>query len=217
MKITKYGHCALLIEHDNTRILTDPGIFSDESFLKIENIDAVLITHEHQDHLHIDSLKKILEKNPDVEIFSNHSVGKLLREQGIAFVPVCDKEAISKKGITIEGCGKNHAKIYENFGLVENTGFIINDLVYFPGDSFYVHEKKVPILLVPISGPWMKMSDAIDFVLAMSPIFVIPVHDALLSDTGFNLHEKLIKNFTNENIKFIPLRNVGDSHIFQLV
>lgn len=216
MKITKYGHCTLLIELNDTKILTDPGIFSDESFLDVKEIDAIVITHEHQNHFHIESIKKIIEKNPNVEIFSNHSVGKLLREQGISFVPVGDGEVASLKGVMIEGFGKNHAEIYETVGLVENTGFIIGDLLYYPGDSFFIPEKRVPILAVPISGPWMKISDAIEFVRAISPMYVIPVHDAVLSDKGFEVNERHIKKFLPENAKFIRLRNAGDSHKFEI-
>lgn len=216
MKITKYGHCTLLIELNGTKILTDPGIFSDESFLDVKEIDAIVITHEHQDHFHIESIKKIIEKNPSVEIFSNHSVGKLLREQGISFVPVGGGEVASLKGVMIEGFGKDHAEIYEIVGLVENTGFIIGDLLYYPGDSFYLPEKRVPILAVPIYGPWMKISDAIKFVQDFSPLYVIPVHDAPLAETGFEISERHLKNFLPENAKFIRLRNVGDSHKFEI-
>lgn len=216
MKITKYGHCTLLIELNDAKILTDPGTFSDESFLDVKDIDAIVITHEHQDHFHIESIKKIIKKNPNVEIFSNHSVGKLLREQGIAFVPVGDSEVGSVKGVMIEGYGREHAEIYETVGLVENTGFIIGDLLYYPGDAFFVPEKKVPILAVPIYGPWMKISDAINFVREFSPMYVIPVHDAPLNEIGFEISERHIKNFLPKNSKFIPLRKIGDSHKFEI-
>ncbi len=116
----------------------------------------------------------------------------------------------------IEGYGKEHSTIYETFGLVENTGFIIGDLLYYPGDSFFVPEKKVPILAVPIYGPWMKISDAIEFVRVMKPMYVIPVHDAPLAESGFEINERHIKNFLPEGAKFIKLREIGDSHKFEI-
>src|SRR3989338_8678379 len=86
MKITKYGHCCLLIEESGVRILTDPGAFSIESGQKdVKNVDIVLITHEHQDHLHIDSVKALLTNNPGVKIFTNESVGKLLAKESLPY------------------------------------------------------------------------------------------------------------------------------------
>ena len=50
MQITKFGQCCLLIEVAGKRILTDPGRFS-VSQNDVSNIDIILITHEHADHL----------------------------------------------------------------------------------------------------------------------------------------------------------------------
>jgi L-ascorbate metabolism protein UlaG (beta-lactamase superfamily) len=62
MKITKYGHCCLLVEDNGVVILTDPGNYN-ELPVVIPTIDALLITHEHADHCHVESLKKIIEVN----------------------------------------------------------------------------------------------------------------------------------------------------------
>jgi L-ascorbate metabolism protein UlaG (beta-lactamase superfamily) len=73
MKITKFGHCCLLIDEKSLRILIDPGKYSDGQN-SITNIDVVLITHEHQDHLHVDSVKSIIANNPSVRIMTNAGV-----------------------------------------------------------------------------------------------------------------------------------------------
>ena len=57
MKITKFGHCCLLIETKGKRVLTDPGSYTVEAHSKITDIDYLLFTHEHQDHYHLESLK----------------------------------------------------------------------------------------------------------------------------------------------------------------
>jgi L-ascorbate metabolism protein UlaG (beta-lactamase superfamily) len=63
MKITKFGQCCLLIEVAGKRVLTDPGVFSTTQN-DLTNLDLILITHEHGDHLHSESLQAILEKKP---------------------------------------------------------------------------------------------------------------------------------------------------------
>jgi L-ascorbate metabolism protein UlaG (beta-lactamase superfamily) len=96
MKIKKLGHCCLVIETKGTRIMTDPGSYStlqDEE----KNIDIILITHEHPDHLHIESIKKVLENNPTVQIVTNTSVGKLLDPESILYTVIDDG-----KNITLE-------------------------------------------------------------------------------------------------------------------
>ena len=62
------------------KILTDPGTYSTQQN-EVKNIDVVLITHEHQDHFHIDSLKALLKNNPQVKIITNKSVGALLEKK----------------------------------------------------------------------------------------------------------------------------------------
>lgn len=67
MKIKNFGHCCLLIEENNVRILTDPGI-SSVGQEDVKNLNVILITHEHPDHIHIPSLKNCLVNNPNAEI-----------------------------------------------------------------------------------------------------------------------------------------------------
>ena len=85
MKSTKFGHCCLLVEENGVRILTDPGSYSTQQ-TQVKNIDFVLITHEHEDHLHVDSLKALLENNPQAKIITNKSVGALLEKEGIGCI-----------------------------------------------------------------------------------------------------------------------------------
>ena len=94
MKITKLGHCCLVIETKGKRVLTDPGSYTVEAHSKLENIDYILFTHEHQDHYHVESLKTILEKNPKAVVYANSSVSELLEKEGIKHTLVNDGEDI---------------------------------------------------------------------------------------------------------------------------
>jgi L-ascorbate metabolism protein UlaG (beta-lactamase superfamily) len=153
MKITKFGHCCLLLEIDGVRFLTDPGTMSsgEES---ATGVDAIVITHEHADHFHIDSVKKIIANNPDAMVVTNAAVGALLTKENIAFIKVEDGESTDVKGVKVEGHGREHAQIYGPI-TVENTGFMIGGKFFFPGDNFYNPKVPVDVLALPLAGPWI--------------------------------------------------------------
>ncbi|OGH90131.1 MAG: hypothetical protein A2537_03615 [Candidatus Magasanikbacteria bacterium RIFOXYD2_FULL_36_9] len=183
MKITKFGHCCLLIEEKGVRVLTDPGTFS-TSQDDVKNIDLVLITHEHQDHLYIDSLKKILENNLGVKIITNKSVGVLLEKENIVYEVVEDGQQFTLKDVLIEAFGKEHAVIYSTLPTIENTGYFIANKLFYPGDAFTNPGKPVDILALPVAGPWMKLSEAIDYAKEIKPNRCFPVHEGILKMPG---------------------------------
>ncbi len=204
MNITKLGHCCLLVEEAGLRILTDPGMFSVGAQENAEGLDAIVITHEHADHLHADSLRKILQKNPRAKIIGNSSVGKLLKDMAGNFIQVEDGEKAEVGGLVLSGHGRQHAEIYEDFGQVENTGYFIGRRLFYPGDAFYNPGRQVEILALPVAGPWMKVSEAVDYGKAISPKVCFPVHDGMLKAAGSHhlAPEKFLKA---AGIDFRPL------------
>lgn len=180
MKIKKLGHCCLVVEpKEGLRIMTDPGSYSTLQNEE-KNIDVILYTHEHQDHFHLESLKNIIANNPDVKIITNASVGKLLDSENIEYIKVGDEESTEFEGILIEGFGKEHEEIYEIFGQVENTGYFIDNKLFYPGDSFYNPKKKVDILALPVAGPWMNLKRALKYAQELKPRVCFPVHDGMI-------------------------------------
>ncbi len=210
MRITKFGQCCLLIEEKDLRILTDPGMYSTAQN-EIKNVDIILITHEHQDHFHIDSVKKIIANNPKIKVITNNAVGALLAKENIPFTLVADGDESTEKGVVIEGMGKDHAIIWGDFGKCENTGYFIGNKLFYPGDSFYNPKRPVDTLALPVAGPWMKMSEAIDYLLAVKPKKAFPVHDAILSNPTMSVG--LINRVINDTIKFVPLE-IGKEYEF---
>jgi L-ascorbate metabolism protein UlaG (beta-lactamase superfamily) len=197
MKIQKFGHCCFIAEpKTGVRIMTDPGAFSTMQN-DAKDISAVVITHEHGDHLHIDSLKEVLKNSPNAVVITNTAVGKLLDEAGIAYVKVEEGQTHDLQGVAIVGFGDTHAEIYEEYGQVQNTGYMIDALCY-PGDAFHYPNGAVDILALPIAGPWMKMKECIDYAKKISPRIAFPVHDAIVSDKAgfvYNMTEHFLSGF----------------------
>ena len=213
MKITKLGHCALVLEIDGVRILTDPVSFTVEAQEQQKNIDVVLITHEHQDHYHVDSVKKILKNNPKAVVVTNSAVGKLLEAEGIAHTRVGDGESAEIKKVLIEGFGKDHALVYPpNMGLVENTGYFVANKFYFPGDNFHNPGKPVDVLALPVAGPWMKTAEAIDFAKAIKARTAFGVHDGMIQPFFRGYVGMLLKKIVPET-EYVALAD-GESREF---
>ena len=176
MKITKYGHCSLLIEEGNLRILTDPGNLSPAQAMARE-VDLILITHEHQDHFHLDSLREVLANNPKAKIITNTAIAKLLRDATLDGELLEDGGKKIFQGVQLEGFGTMHAEIYPTWPRVQNTGYMIAERLFYPGDAFYNPARPVEVLALPVAGPWLKISEAIDYAKEVKPRIAFPVHD----------------------------------------
>jgi L-ascorbate metabolism protein UlaG (beta-lactamase superfamily) len=197
MRVKKIGHCCIVIEIDNKRILFDPGAFSTGQEEE-RDICAVIITHEHEDHFHIGSLKKILAANPQAIVVTNQSVGKLLEENGIHYIKVEDSQSENVNGILIEGFGTVHALIYDLIPPVANTGYFIDNKFFFPGDAFYNPGKQVEVLALPVEGPWMKLSEALDYLKLVKPVNCFNVHDGQITPERATLLHKLPKDVSSQ-------------------
>lgn len=213
MNIKKIGHCCLLIQTEKLTILTDPGAFSTGQNL-ITGIDVVLITHEHADHLHTESLKEVLKNNPEAKVLTNTSVGKKLDEIGVAYSLLERRSQTEVFGLTLEAFDCGHEEIFEEIGQVQNTGYFIDNKLFYPGDSFCNPEKPVDILALPVAGPWCKISDAIRYALSVKPRKVFPVHDGMLQTERIGGSHKIPEKVLIENgIEFIVM-NEGDEKEF---
>jgi L-ascorbate metabolism protein UlaG (beta-lactamase superfamily) len=207
MRITKFGHCCLLIEENGLRILTDPGGWNTVP-PDLSGIDMILITHEHGDHLHVETIKKILKMNPGVAVVGNKGVEALLQKEGIACVPLGDGNSETFKGVLISGHGTEHALIHPVAPKVENTGFFIAKRFFYPGDSFCLPPSDAEILALPVAGPWMKLTEATDYVKALKPKASFPVHDGMLASQDW-LHQVVAFICKQEGVAFEPLANGG--------
>ena len=196
MILTKYEHACFTLEDDEQILVIDPGNFTGD-FIAPENVVGIVITHEHGDHFDHEQIEAIIDKNPDAVIIAHESITSKI--EVFETRSVSAGETITIGPFNLEFFGGHHALIHESMPGIANLGVMINELLYYPGDSFTLPQKPVDTLATPASAPWMKMSEAMDFLAAVKPRFAFPTHDAILSDVGKGLSDRLLGNIASEN------------------
>lgn len=204
MKISKLGHCCLLIEAGAVKIITDPGGWTDYPD-SLAGIDLCLITHEHSDHLHLEALKSIMQQNPGIKIITNNAVAKILAEAGIQVEVLVHGNSREFKGVNLAAYGTKHAEVYPGITPVENTGYLIANKFFYPGDAFFDPQlSEIALLALPVAGPWMHIAEALDYAKQLKPKLCFPVHDGMLKH--FGPYHALPQKFLGEaGIEFKPL------------
>jgi len=211
MHITKLGHCCLLIETNGKLILTDPGFLSTAQN-DLSNIDIILITHEHKDHLHTESLENILKNNPNAVVVTNSSVGKILTDLKIPYNVLEGEEVAQFSDIDLVACDGKHAEIVGEYGQVQNTGYFIDEKIFYPGDAYTNPGRTVPVLALPVAGPWCKVSEVVAYALEIKPRMAFPVHDAILTEAGKAITHGIVgAKLTEAGIKFVSLKEGEDT------
>ena len=196
MKVTKYEHACFTVEKDELLVVVDPGGFTTD-FIAPENVAAIVITHEHQDHYDPEQIAAIIDKNPDALIIAHESITSKIEAFETHAVSAGDIFPLGP--FTLEFFGGTHAAIHPDIPRVANLGVMINDLLYYPGDSFTLPQRSVDTLALPAGAPWLKMSEAIDFMIAVQPRLVFPTHDAVLSGNGQSISDRLLGGFAKSS------------------
>jgi L-ascorbate metabolism protein UlaG (beta-lactamase superfamily) len=182
MRITRREHACLLVDGAGARLVIDPGAYTTLP-TDLTGIAAVVVTHEHQDHATAEQLGRILEGSPDARILGPEGVAAALPDVPVTVVHAGD--AVDIGSFRLRFLGGTHAPVHRTVPAVDNLGVLVDDRLYYPGDSFTVPDgTQVEILAVPVGGPWLKLSEAIDFVEAVRPTVAFPTHDAPLSEIG---------------------------------
>jgi L-ascorbate metabolism protein UlaG (beta-lactamase superfamily) len=183
MTITKFGHSCLFIEEGNARILVDPGTLS-SGHETLNGVDAIFITHEHADHLDTRALKTILAGN-SAQVYASPGAAVALEKEHIERTVIEDGGSVSIKSVAVEAIGTEHAVLHPSLPRISNTGLYVGGRFWYPGDALTEPERPVEILALPIAGPWLTFSEAVDYALALKPRMCIPVHDGILKSSDF--------------------------------
>lgn len=196
MRIVHFGHACVLLETDNARVLLDPGAFS-TGFESQRDLDAVLITHQHYDHIDAEKLPGLLEANPDAQLVTDPGSRETVAKLGLTSRTVSPGDSIDLGDTSIAVVGGQHAEIHRDIPIIPNVGFIVNDgEFYHPGDSFFVPDQQIDVLGLPTGAPWLKAGEAVDYLRAVAPRIAVPIHEAVLANPG--MHYGLFTNLAPE-------------------
>ncbi len=190
MELTKHGHACVVVSDGDRRLVVDPGAFTDPAVL--EGAGAVLVTHEHADHVVPDRLRAALEADPALEVWTNPSVAALFEGLGSRVHAVGDGDVVTAAGFEVQVHGEWHAEIHPDLPRVRNVGFLVEGQVFHPGDAFTVPGTPVATLLLPLHAPWSKAAELIDYVREVDADQAYAVHDGLLNDAGLGLMSGLL-------------------------
>lgn len=198
MKISKYLHSCLVVEDQGKTILVDPGNYSvEDGALTIEQfstLDAICLTHEHQDHMYLPFVKQLVARFPNVQIFGTTSIKKRLEQEGIT------ASAEGNEFVTLTPVP--HEKIFI-VAAPENVMITLFERFATPGDSLsFKHAPE--ILALPIQAPWGHATWAADIALKVKPKTIIPIHDWHWKDeVRKSMYERLENFFEPHGIRFL--------------
>jgi L-ascorbate metabolism protein UlaG (beta-lactamase superfamily) len=192
MKLTKHEHACVVLEKDGAKIVIDPGSFSPGAADIIAGADAILLTHEHMDHVNEAAINEALAARPELRVYAPAALaGTFAGHEGqFTAVAAGDDWTLGSFAVTVHG--SEHAVIHPDIPQIANVGYLIDGSIYHPGDAYFVPPVPVSVLLLPTSGPWMKIGEAADYVRAVRPQQIVQIHEMLLSDIGLYLASNLL-------------------------
>ncbi|GAB3915012.1 MBL fold metallo-hydrolase [Mucilaginibacter boryungensis] len=211
MKITKYLHSCLVFEKNGFKLLVDPGTFSfAEGFIEADefnDVDAVIITHIHADHLDKENLVKIIELS-GAKVYTVKQVSDELQKIAVKSEPIPNTIG----PFTLELIPVKHEGILDN-PLPEMVAMVIDGQVLHPVDSFddkLLAYAGIELLILPVMAPFTTELIVASFADKIRPKQVLPVHD------GFAKPFFLKQRYENYNRHFEKLGVVFHNHMSEI-
>ncbi len=180
MQITHLGHACLLVELEGTRVLVDPGVYSDVR--GVSDLAGILVTHQHADHVDVAAVRDLLAANPSAQLVVDPDTAT-----DVEGLPECrvvrPGERFRLGGAGIEVLGGLHAPVWGPVPGCTNNAYLFGDgELLHPGDAFVPTSRDIDVLAVPIDAPWLKLSDAVEYVASSAPRVAIPIHEGETTD-----------------------------------
>jgi L-ascorbate metabolism protein UlaG (beta-lactamase superfamily) len=209
MRLTKFGHACIRVEHDGVVLVLDPGMFTDPE--AVDGADAVLITHEHPDHYQPDLLRRT-----DAAVYTTDAVAAKLRTEAPDVAERLTVVAPGEElvaGLPVRAVGKLHAVIHPDLPRVRNSGYVVtagDTRLFHPGDALTPPDVPVDLLCLVVSAPWMKASEAVDFARLVGAPRNLAIHDRVYSEAGLALVDGHLDRLLPEHQSYTRLPDGAD-------
>lgn len=188
MEIEKYAHACFAVKKAGSSLIVDPGAWTDD-LVVTDTVIGVVVTHAHPDHCDTQLIERIIATNPTTKIYAHADV--IAQLDNLPVQAVAASETVHVGDFVLTFVGGEHAVIDASIPPLANLGVIIDESLYYPGDSFTLPNRTIETLALPVAAPWMKFSEAAAFLRAVTPSQVFPTHDAILSDAGKQLADRM--------------------------
>ena len=161
--------------------------------------------------LTIADLDRILAGSPGIPIFG--PAGVAAAASGYDVTVVAPGDTVTAGPFTLSFFGGRHNVIHESIPVIDNVGVLVNGAFYYPGDSYAVPgDVDVQLLAAPVGAPWLKIGEAMDFVLAVAPRRAFGTHDMTLSRAGLEMHRARLNWATAQNGGEFVVLEPGESY-----
>lgn len=176
------GHDCFRLQLGDTILYTDPYKIEEG-----EKADIILSSHEHDDHCHVPSLKKLCSK--ETTLVTTPLSKEKVKDFSCKKKYMTPGDSITVGDINIDAVHAYNTNKFRSPGKPyhpkgKKIGFILTingTSVYFAGDTDVIDEMEdlgeIDIAMLPISGTYvMTVDEAVEAVKKINPEITIPMH-----------------------------------------
>lgn len=200
MRCFRLAHSGVVLEHEGSALVIDPGNFSeaeeiDSMLHAAQPITGIVITHEHADHWTPEVIQIIRATAANAPIFTTEATSTALANAGItdSVHVVAEGDRHEAGGFTLDFYGRRHEQLHSSVPLVDNVGVRVNGAFAWGGDSLVRPPFRIDTLGIPVGSPWSNIAQVMDFVLDAMPKRAYLTHDGMLSANGLGMFRSRVE------------------------